>query len=436
MNVFTPGCDDRRRPVLVFIHGGAFLIGTGGGVMYRGEALARRGVVVVTFNYRLGALGFLAHPDLAVTPGAPFANWGVLDQLAALAFVQEHIASFGGDPRNVTLFGESAGAMSTADLLAVPRATGLFRRAVIESGATAVLSIRRAAHNAERFAKALGLRGVDRTVLSQVPVAEVLAAQATLLGDLGVGASMPFQPIVDGLLIPEHPDAVLAAGGGSVDALMVGTNRDEFRLFTIGQRQLDDASDQALAPYVSAYLPRTHDEDAVALIRKYRSIAAARGESPNQRQLFESIAGDAVFWAPAMRLASASASQRPTFVYRFDWTSPFMGGALGACHGLELPFVFGTITNPFVALFAGDGAPASDLCEMIQSAWVSFATNGHPGAAGGIEWPRYEDRRRATLLLGSDRSVLERPREEERLIWERLLGQYGVAAATEAATGT
>ena len=436
MNVFTPAVDDGRRPVLVFVHGGAFLIGTGGGVMYRGEALARRGVVVVTFNYRLGALGFLAHPDLAATPGAPFANWGVLDQIAALEFVRDHVASFGGDPANVTLFGESAGAMSTANLLAVPKAAPLFRRAILESGATAVLSVGQAAHNAERFAKALGLDRIDRERLCHVPLDEVLAAQATLFGDLGVGAVMPFQPVVDGHLIPDHPDALIAAGGGSIEALIVGTNRDEFRFFTIGHRQLDEATDDALAPYVSAYLPPTDALGAADVISGYRAIATSRGETPSGRQLFEAIAGDAVFWAPAMRLAAASARHRPTFVYRFDWTSPFMRGALGACHGLELPFVFGTITNPFVALFSGEGEQAGALCEAVQSAWVSFATHGVPGTSETVAWPRYDDERRSTLVFDDDPSVLERPREDERKLWEALLGQYGVSATTETTTGT
>jgi para-nitrobenzyl esterase len=423
LNVYTPRCDDARRPVLVFIHGGAFLIGTGGSAMYRAEALARRDVVVVTFNYRLGALGFLAHPNLARSPGEPFANWGVLDQLAALRFVRDHVADFGGDPQNVTIFGESAGAMSAANLLAVPSAKGLFRRAILQSGAALALGASDAARVAERFAGALGFDRVDRDLLAAVPTADLLAAQATLLGDLGVGASMPFQPVVDGTLLPDHPAVALAAGGGNAEALLIGTNRDEFRFFTIGKRQLDGVGDDALVPYVEPYLPPDRSSESDVVVKQYREIASGRGEAPTARGLFESIAADAVFWAPAMRLASASSRCRPTFVYRFDWESPFMGGSLGACHGLELPFVFGTTANPIIGLFSGSGPDAEELSATIQSAWVAFATDGEPGAG----WPRYDESSRSTAVLGGERLAISAPREPERIVWESLLGQYGDA---------
>jgi para-nitrobenzyl esterase len=427
LNVFSPGLAG-RRPVLVFIHGGAFLIGGGGGVMYRAEALARRGVVVVTFNYRLGALGFLAHRELAA-PDGTFANWGVLDQIAALEFVRDHIASFGGDPSNVTLFGESAGAMSTADLLTSPRAVGLFRRAILESGAATAMRVATAEENAIRFVRALGMDAVDRDALSRAPVADLLDAQAALLGDLGVGASMPFQPVVDGRVLPDDPSGVLGAGGGNAEALLIGTNRDEFRFFTIGQRRLDDLADGDLAPFVAPYLPTGYAETALSVIAAYRSIAEHRGDEPSARALFESIAGDAVFWAPALHCARASAPVRPTFSYRFDWESPFMGGALGACHGLELPFVFGTHANAFVGLFSGTGPEADALVDAVQSAWVAFATDGHPGQIGDIRWPEYTAPSFSTVIFDRERTVVEDPRAEEWELWEAMLDHYGEAGA-------
>jgi para-nitrobenzyl esterase len=425
LNVFTPRCDDARRPVLVFIHGGAFLIGTGGSIMYRAETLARREVVVVTFNYRLGALGFLAHPNLASGRDGMFANWGVLDQLAALRFVRDHITDFGGDPGNVTIFGESAGAMSAANLLAVPSAKGLFRRAILQSGAALALGESDAAKTAERFAAALGFDRVDRDLLATVPIEDVLAAQATLFGDLGLGASMPFQPVIDGVLLPRHPEVTLATGGGNAEALLVGTNRDEFRFFTIGRRHLDDLADDDLGRYVASYLPPGRADEADIVVKQYREIASGRGENPSSRRLFESIASDSVFWAPAVRLATASSRFRPTFVYRFDWESPFMGGALGSCHGLELPFVFGTTTDPFVGLFSGNGPQADKLSETIQTAWVAFATHGDPGVGGTFGWPRYDETSRSTALLGSEMTDVDAPREPERIVWESLLGHYG-----------
>ena len=428
VHVFTPGLDDARRPVMVFVHGGAFLIGTGGGVMYRADALARRGVVVVTFNYRLGALGFLAHRELRDGASGPFGNWGVLDQLAALEFVRDHASAFGGDPGNVTLFGESAGAMSAADLLAVPRARGLFHKAVLESGAAQAMTVDAAEANAHRFGDALGL-GVDLDRLRKVPVEEILAAQRTLLGDLGVGASMPFQPVVDGRLLPDHPDRTLARGV-PVDALLVGTNRDEFRFFTVGQRQLDEIDDIELGRLVEAYLPPDAPLGAAEVLARYRSA-----EPAGPRRLFEQVAADAVFWAPAARLADASAPRTPTFFYRFDWESPFLQGALGACHGLELPFVFGTIENPIISLFAGAGPEAARLADRMQSAWVAFATTGNPSTEE-LPWPEYGEERR-TLLLGAEPSVVAAPRPQIRALWAELLGGYGEQPhALEAPRGT
>ncbi len=426
INIFTPGVDGARRPVVVFIHGGAFLIGMGGGVMYRGDELARRGVVVVTFNYRLGALGFLAHPDLAVTPGAPFANWGMLDQIAALEFVRTGIDAFGGDPGNVTIFGESAGAMSAADLLAVPSARGLFRRAILQSGALATLSVDAASRNAERFVQALGLNAVDRDALCAVPADEVVAAQASLLGDLGVGASMPFQPVVDGMLFPRDPEETIVEEGSNAEAVIIGTNRDEFRFFTIGQRHLDDLSDEEIAPFVGAYLPPGRAPRAIEVIEEYRAATTRRGLSLSPRRIFESIAGDSVFWAPAVSLATALSRSATTYFYEFTWESPFMGGALGSCHGLELPFVFGTIANPIIGLFSGTGSDASALAEAIQTAWVAFATDGIP--VSEPPWPEYEVTRRATLALGADLALTDSPRDREREIWESLRAENGRSA--------
>ena len=392
--------------------------------MYRGESLARRGVVVVTFNYRLGALGYLAHPRLSVGAG-PSANWGVLDQVVALRFVRDHIAGFGGDPANVTLFGESAGAMSAAALLAVPAARAACSGGPFSRAARSKCSASRKHPGPPSSSPApSGSTSVDRGSLCAASVDEILAAQATLFGDLGVGASLPFRPVVDGALIPGHPDLAIARAG-AVDALLVGTNRDEFRFFTIGQRALDDPGRRALPPTSigGTSRPKGRRTRPRRSSRRYRALAKARGDESSDRRVFEAIAGDAVFWAPATRLAAASSRIRPTFVYRFDWASPFMGGSLGACHGLELPFVFGTTDHPFVGLFSGSGEDASSLSDAVQAAWVAFATDGRPGTVGGVGWPRYDEDRRATLVFDREITVAERPREQERLIWDRLLGQ-------------
>ena len=433
LNVFAPAIDDGRRPVLVYIHGGAFLIGSGAGVMYRGEQFARRGVVVVTMNYRLGALGFLAHPDLAAGNGGGFGNWGLADQIAALRWVRDHIASFGGDPGNVTLVGESAGAMSAADLLISPQASGLFRRAILESGATLARSPSSAGEVAEQFTTLLGLPGVRRDLLCEVPLAELLEAQAALLtslGDLGGDAGMPFQPVVDGGVLPVHPDAAIAAGTSNVEALIVGTNRDEFRLFTVGQRQLDELDEPTLEKLVSAYIPPGTAIEAGGLVDAYREASLARAAQLSRRQLFEVIAGDALFRIPALRLVTAHSRIAPTYCYRFDWESPFGGLGLGACHGLELPFVFGTVINPVIGLFSGSSPEALTLSDAIQSSWAAFVSDGDPSVVATGRWPHYDAEHRRTLVFGPDIHLEDAPEEAERWYWEARLDRYGMTRAT------
>jgi para-nitrobenzyl esterase len=438
LNVWTPACDARRRPVMAFIHGGAFLTGSGSGVMYRGERLAHRGVVVVTLNYRLGVLGFLAHPLLTDSNSGGFANWGLLDQIAALHWVREHIAAFGGDPANVTLFGESAGSMSIADLLGAPRATGLFRRAILESGASAVLPVAPAARLAERVATLVGLREPSRSQLEKMPAEELLAAQISITNAVDQGMGMPFRPVVDGGLFARHPADEIAAGRADGIDLVIGTNRDEFKFFAFSDptaRELDDAG---VAKLIERYLvgaglggqmPRVED-----VLVAYREARVARGDPSTPFDLLCAMAGDWIFRVPALRLAEAHAARgAATYSYRFDWESPFAGGVLGACHGLELPFVFGTVHNPVIALFSGGDERAHRLADAMQSAWVAFAATGDPTCVEAGEWPRYTPDRRATMLFGATCSVQDAPDEQERRLWQDRLGRYGSGGVIEGA---
>ena len=236
---------------------------------------------------------------------------------------------------------------------------------------------------------------------------------------------MPFQPEVDGALLPWHPEAAIAAGKTKDESLLIGTNREEFRLFTIGQPQLGTLEEADLEGLVRAYLPEDGTVDAKVLIATYRSARDARGQSRTRRELFEAIAGDALFSVPAMRLAASHATLTPTYCYRFDWESPFGGLGLGACHGLELPFVFGTVTNPIIGLFSGSSPEAVALSETMRSSWIAFATSGNPQVEATGPWPSYDADRRATLILGPEVHLEDAPTEEERRYWEASLGRYG-----------
>jgi para-nitrobenzyl esterase len=425
LNVWTAGCDAERRPVIVFLHGGAFLSGTGAGVLYRGAGFARRGVVLVTLNYRLGFLGFLAHPELD-SVGATFANRGLLDQLSALEWVEKNIEEFGGDPRNVTLVGESAGAMSIADLVSSGALKGRVRRVVLESGATSIAPRAEAFLMAERYASLLGDDGVSLAALSSAPMDELVAAQDIVIAEFGGAAGMPFRPIVDGELLRVHPDTAIAAGATAGLDVLAGTNRDEFRLFTFASPELPTLDDEGLGRLLDGYLDEAGMSVAAGdVIDCFRQAREREGLGVRPRDLFEAIGTDLVFRLPTLRLLTAHArTGGRAYCYRFDWESPFAQGALGACHALELPFVFGTLDNPIVAFFSGTGDAATALSEEMQSAWAEFARSGRPTGTSD-EWPNYEPEGHMTRIFGGIPAVISGPGEAERAFLERHVPTYG-----------
>ena len=483
LNVWTPGADRARRPVLVWIHGGAFVLGSGSQTLYNGGTLARRGdVVVVTINYRLGALGFLRAGDRFGPRLPATGNEGLLDQIAALEWVRDEIEAFGGDPGNVTLSGESAGAMSCATLLGVPRARGLFHRAILQSGAANFLSPREpAAWVAELLLDDLGIRSADE-LLAAAP-ARLLAAQRRLFMEVLMGEDhvlgalspagqraamalflglslarprfgrmttpltrglvgllrrrgrrrggaprpelrelrrlgLPFQPVIDGELIPREPLAAILDGEARDVPLLVGTNLDEARLFAPLDPEAGVLDEAALLARCEPAMPggREAAREAVAV---YRGARAARGEGVEPGDLWFAIETDRTMRHPAMRLAALQAARQPqTYAYLFTWPSPAMGGLFGACHGLELPFVFGTLGHPLLRPFAGRGPEAAALATRVQDAWIAFARSGRPGHAGIGDWPPYDAEGRRTMILDRRCRVEAAPREAERAFWE------------------
>jgi para-nitrobenzyl esterase len=432
LNVWTPGLDGPRRPVMVFVHGGGFIGGSSSVSVYRGTALARAGAVVVTFNYRLGALGWLAHPALAAGSGAGvgFGNWGLLDQLAALTYVRENIELFGGDPSNVTVFGESAGAMSVAALLATREGRPLLRRAILQSGAAAAIGVAEASLVAERMAAELGLSGVDLGYLRAAPADELLAAQQAVVAAQGTNG-LAFQPVVDGGILNQHPATAIAGGAAAGIDVIAGTNRDEWAFFTFGAAAESGISEERLLRLVGAQISaagRTDIVPAEEFIDTHRKERAARGEATDPASLYTAMATDWVFRVPAMRLLSAQAAHGAgTYAYLFDWETPFGGGRLGSCHALELPFVFGTFDHPFISLFSGSGSEVAALSEAVRTAWVAFARTGDPSTGGEApQWPAYTVARRETMRLGACIELLQAPLEVERAWLDARFGPYGV----------
>jgi para-nitrobenzyl esterase len=393
-------------PVMVWIPGGAFEFGTGAAPAYDGSRFARDGIVCVTINYRVGADGFLYLGD-------GNANLGLLDQVAALEWVQENIAAFGGDPGNVTIFGESAGGMSVGTLLSMTRAEGLFRRAIAQSGAAhQVISAATAQRVGQRLAEKLGV-AATRGAIAAVPLDRLLQAQAELKADLAahpdperwgeVAASMmPWQPVIDGEVIPARPiDRIVAGAGADID-VMVGTTADEWRLFLVATGAIEHVTAEALAGAVAAYgLPVE------------ATLAAYRAAHPNAGagDLLAAIQTDWWMRIPAIRLADAHAkSTSATYMYEFAWRSPQFNGLLGACHSLEIAFVFDTLGNGTEPLLGTD--PPQQLADTMHAAWVAFAASGDCG------WPKYDLSRRATMRFDTTSEVVDDPRAAERALWE------------------
>ena len=422
LNVWSPGLDDARRPVMVWIHGGGFTIGASSQELYDGSGLAKRGdVVLVSINYRLGPFGYLNLNEVTRGRVPATGNEGMLDQIAALEWVRDNIAAFGGDPGNVTIFGESAGGMSVGVLLGMPRARGLFHKAICQSGCNQGLVLGQAAKVAELFLSALGLDASDVDALRSSTVEQWLAAAE----ELGVLPSpprhpeiggMPLQPVVDGKLLPAMPLDAVAKGSADGIIVMAGSTLEEMKLFGLMDPGLATLDEDGLMKRLCRAISTG---DAKVLVEGYREARARRGAPTTPAELFIAIQTDQIFRIPAVRLADAlHRRNQSAYNYLFTWPSPALGGVFGACHGLEIGFVFGTYTmNDAMAGFSGSGPAADALAEKIQDAWLAFARTGDPSCGSLGSWPTYGDKRE-TMMLGEECAVEEAPYDEERRAWE------------------
>ncbi|MFF9047043.1 carboxylesterase/lipase family protein [Streptomyces parvulus] len=406
-NVWTPEPGPAaRRPVMVWIYGGAYRIGHSGSPGYDARRIAADGdLVVVTFNYRVGMEGF-AHIE-----GAP-ANRGLLDQVAALEWVRDNIAAFGGDPGQVTVFGESAGAGSVAALLAMPSAAGLFGRAIAQSVPGTYFSPELARDIGTALAAEAGLRPTLADLAAVAPAQLVEAGQALApkmpgrVDRWGQAAPTvtPYAPVVDGEVLPVTPWQALAAGAARGVDLVVGHNRDENRLFTA----------------MAGKLGRIGEERAGAALRLYApgGEAAYRAAFPDlsPNDLYERVQTDWLFGMPSLHLAEAHlAGGGRAHVYELTWPAPADGGALGACHALDVPLLFGTFGADLGLLVFAGAEPSPEalaLSSRFRSSWTAFARTGDPG------WPAYDTERRLVQVLDAEPVVAPYPEETSRRLWE------------------
>ena len=411
LNVVTPAADDARRPVYVWIHGGAYQHGQGATPWYDGTSFAIRGdIVVVTINYRLGALGFC---HLSPHLGDRFASAGVngfLDQLAALGWVRDNIAAFGGDPDRVTVGGESAGAFSVCNVLASPHAAGLVHRAIAQSGA---------AHNTHdpesgkeisaQFLAALG--EPNAAELLEIGADRILEAQQQVIVERSTRPSHgpePFYPVWGHEALPRAPHELIADGAGSEVALLTGTNEDEMALWGV-----TGLSEDRVHRYTARMSP---DADAVLACYRQRLSDVEAG------WVACAIATDRVFRVPAIRLAeNRHANGAATWMYRFSWDSRAFEGQFGAAHALEIPFTFNTLDGPGTDVFLGEGPRPDALAETMHDSWIAFIRHGDPSTSALGDWPPYEPDHRLVMDLDDECGLLADPESDEREIWESVV---------------
>ena len=407
LNISTPACDQQQRAVLFWIHGGGYRTGQGSIPWYNGARFSRNGdIVVVSINYRLGALGFTDLSHL----GADYALSGVcgtLDQIAALRWVKDNIAAFGGDPNRITIAGESAGGFSVATLLGCQSAQGLFQQAIPQSGAAHHTLPKTAAEKVtERFLKELG--NSDAMGLSAVPVEDILSAQGATIAhfegragvqnELGVAVS-PFYPTHGNPLLPDTPLAAIANGCGSDVAVLTGTNTDETTLWGYGS--VDEEKLQRIADGYGAH-------DVIHVYREQRPQA-------DLEALLIAITTDHMFRIPAIRLAEARAAHAAdTWMYLFNWPSRAFGGRLKATHALEIPFAFDNLDRAGVDVFIGPGDKPQHVADAMHRAWTGFIKQGDPG------WARYTLEQRTTMVFDDNSAATDDPAAAERQAWDGL----------------
>ena len=417
LNVWTPrrsNDSSEPLPVMVWIHGGAFVNGSGSIPWYDGSLLAARGdVVVVTINYRLGALGFL---DLSGIGGDRYetsGNAGLLDQVAALSWVKRNIAAFGGDPRRVCVVGESAGSMSIGALLTATPAQGRFERAIMQSGCPTARSRALALETTAELFHDLGLptssSGLDRLVGMPGPeivaAAEEIALRAQAAAAAGSTEAFTWSPVVDGPVLPDDPTAAIVDGKGADVPVLIGTTSDEMRIMRVLAPDLPAVGDAELNARLEAVVGGNWERFRTGYERLHPGATAD--------DLWWSVMSDQIFGLPTAAFIDARTRRgAPTWTYEFAWRSPAGDGWYGASHTMEIPFVFGTFDAPGVRAFLGDITPEMEaLSQRMQDSWVAFA---HSGRA---DWSACEGDLRPTMVFDQTCRLAEDRARPMRDVW-------------------
>ncbi|MEB0302521.1 carboxylesterase/lipase family protein [Mucilaginibacter sp. 5C4] len=407
-NVWTPNVKTGRLPVMVYIHGGAFVLGTSNVPIFDGTSFAKKGVVLVSFNYRLGIEGFLK------IDGVP-TNIGIRDQIAALKWVQKNIKAFGGDPSNVTVFGESAGAISVGVLVTSPAAKGLFKNAIMQSGSgQAVLSGEQADRIAKKYATTLHIKNTREAYMKFTPeqlvayqpkvTPKMVKLETEDFSDPSGGVSLYF-PVIDQDIVPKVPLANARNGAGSDYNLLIGYNTDEMNYFLVPTGVLKKIKLNLILNFA---VKKVHPAPA-----KLISIYKKEYPKKNLGELFSAVLTSYQAQVPSIRFANAHALIGKTYMYEFAWPSSVANGTYGAYHGVEIPFVFNNldIVTGQRGMLGPNGGPA-ELANKMQDAWVQFAKTGSPG------WEAYDNKQRRTMLINKTWVLQTNPHAKILSAWD------------------
>ena len=409
LNIWTPAADTAARPVLIWIHGGGFVSGSGALPIYSGDTFARDGdLVVVTVNYRLGPLGFLYFGSENGGSDTEPGNYWLTDHIVALQWIRDNIAAFGGDPANITIAGQSGGAFSTAALAAHPQSSGLFHRAILQSPPLGlpIPALAEARQITATYLDIVGAKDLDE--LREVPWTRLIQASAEMyVQSMKWGHwRVPHTPVLDNASLTCDPvELVLDDAALDIDILIGWTKEEANLVFAVNPMYADTTREQ-----VMARLAESFGDEATEVYASYQ----ARRPGATPQEVLMDLISDELFAAPAIEVAQARAARgRPVWAYRFDFPSPAFDGRLAAAHCLELPFVFDNFDNwSHAPLVDGIESPARDgLCAAMHQAWISFIRTGDPNHAGLPKWQRYTEDRPTTMRFDTVSTTTEVPRE-------------------------
>ena len=420
LNIWAPLDDHEKKPVMLWLYGGSFEYGGSANPKFDGLALANRGkVVVVSMNYRLGLFGFLHLPGKTT-------NVGILDQLAVLKWINQNIENFGGDPNNVTIFGESAGGSSVIFLLTMPLTKGLFHRAIIQSAC--IIDPKPTVRSTKRIFHNLGIKYGDLDSLREVPTNKLIKAQNDFTNqDLLAGTFeiMNFRPSIDEDTIPQHPVKAIQQGITKEIDLIIGTNLNEINFWSVFDPTMKNIDIEGVQKRFQSRVNKVGLSESVSnkVVKMYQKC----NNEKSPFEIYNLLDTDFTYRIPALRIAEEKSKFNPnTYNYIFSWGSSEVEGKLGAPHAIEIPFVFGTLDKTVPTLsgldfYRGHGPKEKEISQKIMDMWISFARNGVPNSNDIIEWPNYEVKTRNTMFINNRCEIIPHFLEKERSAWDGII---------------